>query len=1193
MAKTDAVLINNDRPRRIWPLLVIALVAGFYFQSMILLSKVPLLSDIRSYYYPAWTYFSHALRSGSVPFWCPGIYCGFPLIADSEMGLFYPLNLLLFRLPTTAGFNYSLVLHYLLGGWFTYAYCRRLRLSRSASLFAAVPFVMGGFLLSHMVHPNVVATAAWMPLFLYCLEGALGERRMSFFAAAGGVLGLQFLSGFLMIPLMEVILSFFYVLFYPRRPGESRGGYLLFSLGGLALAVGLGTGLGMVQNLPSYQLVQNSYRAGGLNEQVSNMGNLPPAQLAGLVFPRAFGRGVAMGGYYGAWTFEETYGYIGLLPLLFAPAALLRPRRWHAVLFTWVAAVSLLLSLGNQGLLWPLLHALPGFSVLKGASRFLLTLNLAVAVLGGIGFDRWRKAEFPARLKDSLTRFWAIVFIAAGSIIVVLTLLYHFNPLNFQDFLAAVLRPFFSGIKHSAQQILGALDDYFTSPRLEFLFPLLMLGVFLFLIRSGREKDRPGRGKVALAVLIAIVDVFLFSSFIYGFVPRAKVERRPMVLDVLQEEVGRGRVALLKEPGVNRGEFPLCSNQLLPEGLEDAFGFSTIPPSRLDRFLALLNQQPSIHAFELLGVTTLFSDLVRVDGLPYDLGEPFRISTGLDVKRYVYPDIVGEQLRLLLDGTIMDPDASGSLYLGISASGPEGLQLLSELRLDKESGDGGYGLEVISGNPAAFVHHVSFRSPGYGQGRRTLEIRVPVDRIWDAEEVVVTTICDRYLDETRLLAMNVVDRRGDGLPLTALPIVYLDREQAVYHTPDPLPRAYFAWEPAWAETWRKAVDAAWRGEGRDGRVILLGDEIDTATRQMIDRLGPPGREANITHLEEGKDALTLRSSNDSDAVLVLSIDYLPGWNARVDGAETPVFSADGFLSAIYLPAGDHEVELTYRQPGLVVGGWISAVSLIALALLYVVFRKREKAAAGPEGVAGAPPEPPPDPGGISAFFPCYNDSATVSQLVDKALKVLSELTSDYEVIIVDDGSEDDSGAIADALSARYPRVRVIHHERNRGYGAALRSGISSSTKKWIFYTDSDGQYDVEDLRLLHAYSGEAAVINGYKTGRRDPWYRVFLGSTYNFLIHRMFAIPIRDVDCDFRLMKGELARSLDLRSEGGAICVELVKGLQTAGATFAETPVAHHPRQVGRSQFFRPKNLVVMVGELLSLWWRIVIIREV
>jgi hypothetical protein len=1180
---------REKRSRRIWPILAILAVGLFYFRTMVLLQKVPYLSDIKSYYYPAWAFFSNACKSGGVPLWVPGIYCGFPLFADSEMALLYPLSMLFLRLPATAGFNYYLVIHYLLGGWFTYLYCRRLGLSRPASTFAAVPFTFGGFYLSHLVHPNVVATAAWMPLFLYFLERAMAERKLSFFTVCGGVLGLQCFTGFLMIPLMEVILGFFYAAFYPVRGGERRARSLPFALGGMVLAAALGACLGMAQNLPSYFLVQNSYRMGGLNEAVSNIGHLPAAQFAGLFIPRLFGRGVAMGSYIGAWTFEETYGYIGMLPILFAPAALLRPRRRHAVIFAWVGAISLLLCLGNQGLLWPLLRLVPGFNVLKGSSRFLLTLNLAVAVLGAMGFERWRAGEFPSRLKRAMTRLWVTVAALAAGLLAASLILYRFNPLHFRDFLAAVFRPLLSGIKRPPQEVLQSLYGFFSSLRMDYLFPLAMLAIFLFLLRGATREKRPSNGKVAFALGIAVIDVIFFSSSIYGFVSRGKVEYRPPVVDVLAENSDGGRVAMLKEPKVSIGEYSLCPNQLLPYGLDDAFGFSTIPPARLDRFLAFLDRQPSMPAYELLGVSQLFSNLVSIDGLPYDLGMPFTIDAGMQAKYYVYPDVVGEQLRIILDGRLMELESSGTLYLGINYGRPSDMRSLAVLRLDKQSGGGDYDLEVISGKASAFIHRVSFKSPGYGRGRQAMEIRVSIERVQDAEGVSISTICDSFLEGTRILAVEAVDRRGNGLPLTRLPIAYLDRDHVVYRVPDPMPPAFFAWEPVWAENWRKAVDAVWRGEAKEGRVVLLNNEIDEQTRVRIDSLSGPGQQTKIEFGERERDAFSLRTSNDSDAVLVLSLDYLPGWKARVDGEETPVFSGDGFFSAIYLPAGDHLVELSYTQPGLALGSILSSLAAVLLATLFVFFRRREGEAAGAKGKEAEKPLPPPEEGSISAFFPCYNDSATLAPLVEKALAVLGELTDDYEVIIVDDGSRDDSGKIADDLASRYPQVRVVHHERNRGYGGALQSGIKASTKKWVFYTDSDGQYDVGELRKLYSLSGAADVVNGYKVGRHDPWYRVILGKIYNAMIRRLFAIPIRDVDCDFRLMRGDLVRGIELHSDGGAICVEMIKGLEAAGAAFAEVPVSHRPREAGKSQFFSLKNLLVMVGEDLALWYKIMV----
>ncbi|MEW6553328.1 MAG: glycosyltransferase [Actinomycetota bacterium] len=1186
MKRSHSDLIVEESPRRIWPLLVITLVIAIFFRSMLTLGKVPYISDIKTYYYPAWTYFSQAFRAGWPSWWNPGMYCGFPLFADSEMGLFYPLNLLLFQLPATAGFNYSIILHYLLGGCFTFAYCRRIRLSRPASLFVSIPFVLGGFFLAHIVHPNAVATAAWMPIFLYCLEGALEDRKLSLFVAAGGVLGLQCLSGFFMLPLMELMLGFFYVIFHPSHRGEDRGRLVLRSLGGLALAAGLGMGLGMIQNLPAFDLVQNSYRAGGLNDQVANIGSLPPAQLTGMAFPRLFGMGLAQGSYLGAWTFEETYSYIGILPLLFAPAALYRPRRWHAVFFFWIGVVSLLLSLGNRGLLWPLLRMFPGFNVLKGSSRFILTMNLAVLILGGIGFDRWREGRLSRPTRSRLARFWVVVTAVVAGLIGLCVLLYRLDLLCFRELAEAVVGHLAVGINTAPGKLTEGLYAFFSKPRLDILFPLVIVLLFFLLLRNGEAQRGPNRLKVGLAVFIAVVDVFAFGSFVLKPVPRARVEFQPEVIEVLAEESEGGRVTLLKEPGINRGEFSLAPNQLLPYGLEDAFGFSTIPPARLDRFLGNLNNNASAPAFELLGVKLLYSNLVRIKGVPFDLSLPYGFPAGLGIRRYLYPeDTVGKELRFLIDGKILEADAAGRIYLQLSSINHGQVRDHPSLMLEKEAGSEGYLLEVIGGDQPVSFRETTFRSPGHGDGRSALEMRVPLGRLGEADEMIVTTACDPTLEGTRLAAVSVIDEDGRGIPLGTWPHIYSDSSYAVYRLEDSLPRAFAASDVIWARDWKEAADLTWNESILPNRVVLALDEVDAATRAAIKELDADDPGTNVNIEEEGEDHVLLHAEGDDDAILVIARDHLPGWSARIDGKETELFSAYGFFSAIYLPAGDHEIALSYRPPGLAAGIPISAAFLIVLCALYYFFRRSERMAA--KAGAHEPVIPPPDGGGISAFFPCYNDSATLQALIEKALEVLDDLGVDHEVIVVDDGSSDASGEVIDALAASYDKVRVVRHDRNRGYGAALRSGIKTSTKEWVFYTDSDGQYDVEDLRRLHRLSGAADVVNGYKRSRSDPWYRIWLGSVYNAAIRLIFAIPVRDTDCDFRLMRGDLVRGLELRSEGGAICVEMVKGLQAAGASFAETPVSHYPREEGKSQFFRLKNLVVMGGELASLWWRL------
>ena len=230
---------------------------------------------------------------------------------------------------------------------------------------------------------------------------------------------------------------------------------------------------------------------------------------------------------------------------------------------------------------------------------------------------------------------------------------------------------------------------------------------------------------------------------------------------------------------------------------------------------------------------------------------------------------------------------------------------------------------------------------------------------------------------------------------------------------------------------------------------------------------------------------------------------------------------------------------------------------------------------------------------LSVFFPAYNDAPSLPGLIGKTFAVLREHVEDYEVIVINDGSWDNTGAVLEELRVQYaPFMRVITHPENRGYGGALRTGFSSVTKDFVFYTDGDGQYDVSELpRLLNEVTPATGLVNGYKLERQDPAHRIWIGKTYNFCARLLFRIHIRDIDCDFRLIRRELLEKIHLTSTSGTICVELVRKLELSGCKVAEVGVHHYPRLYGRSQFFRLPSLANTFLELLRLWVRLGMVR--
>jgi glycosyltransferase involved in cell wall biosynthesis len=231
--------------------------------------------------------------------------------------------------------------------------------------------------------------------------------------------------------------------------------------------------------------------------------------------------------------------------------------------------------------------------------------------------------------------------------------------------------------------------------------------------------------------------------------------------------------------------------------------------------------------------------------------------------------------------------------------------------------------------------------------------------------------------------------------------------------------------------------------------------------------------------------------------------------------------------------------------------------------------------------------------GLSVFFPAYNDSGTIASLVITALQTARRLTPAFEVIIVNDGSADATAEIADELARGYPEVKVVHHQRNRGYGGALRSGFDAATHEFVFYTDGDAQYDPAEMSLLwERLDDQVDVVNGYKISRSDPLHRIVIGRIYHHTVKLLFGLKVRDVDCDFRLLRRAIFDSVRLEKNSGVICLEMMKKIQDAGFRIAEVPVHHYHRAHGRSQFFNFRRLFRTAIDVAKLWVVLVIRRE-
>ncbi len=224
---------------------------------------------------------------------------------------------------------------------------------------------------------------------------------------------------------------------------------------------------------------------------------------------------------------------------------------------------------------------------------------------------------------------------------------------------------------------------------------------------------------------------------------------------------------------------------------------------------------------------------------------------------------------------------------------------------------------------------------------------------------------------------------------------------------------------------------------------------------------------------------------------------------------------------------------------------------------------------------------------ISVFFPCYNEQDNVTRTVEQALAVLEKAGADFEVIIVDDGSSDATGRIADEIADRNSRVKVVHHPANLGYGAALKSGFKAATKELVFYTDADGQFDISEMPPLLPLIKQYDIVSCYRLNRQDSLVRKINAWCWTKLVCLLFGMRIRDIDCAFKLYKTEIFDNIELSSAGALIDAEILARAIRGGYTVTQKGVHHYPRMAGTQTGASLRVILRAFKELFKLHSRI------
>jgi glycosyltransferase involved in cell wall biosynthesis len=239
--------------------------------------------------------------------------------------------------------------------------------------------------------------------------------------------------------------------------------------------------------------------------------------------------------------------------------------------------------------------------------------------------------------------------------------------------------------------------------------------------------------------------------------------------------------------------------------------------------------------------------------------------------------------------------------------------------------------------------------------------------------------------------------------------------------------------------------------------------------------------------------------------------------------------------------------------------------------------------AAPTPLTLAPVEPPQTLPGLSVVIPCFNEEGNVAGVVEDARAAAVRTADVHEVIVVDDGSADATSEIVEGLVHRHPEVRLVRHEQNRGYGAAVRSGFEAAEMPWVFLTDGDRQFDLTQLEELVSHAGSAGAIVGRRAHRADPLGRRISAHAWNLLVRRMFSIAVRDIDCAFKLIRRDLLDQIELEADGAMVSTELLVKCRRAGARIVEIDVEHLPRTAGEQSGASPRVVARAFRELARM----------
>ncbi len=877
--------------------------------------------DIYQLHYPLRSAYAAELARGSLPLWTTQMFAGYPLLAEGQLGALYPPNLILHALlPVPVALNVFILAHLVWAAIGAYTFARRLRLHGAAALVSALVFALGGFMVAHLNHVNIVACAAWLPwLFLLTDRVLVGSpahpaRDAAWLALA---LGMEFLAGHPQVAVLSLLALVAYAAYLSWATGQNRR---LRALWVVALLLGLA--LAAAQLLPTYELTNLSVRSGGVDADFFTSFSLHPLYLVSLLSPFVLGNPYPE-------TSVELVGYVGLLPLLLAllapfiapprPDVPLRPVR-PARFFAALAVVAVLLALGRYNALYMALLRLPLFNLFRVPGRYLYWFSFSGAMLAGIGLDALlARARGVAGFTERRRAWWLAVVIMAVVAVAIAA------RVTSVDVWVAIWRwlPFALGLL----AVVWVLWMW-SKPSSPALLSLLAIGL----------------------VLVDLVGFNAVYNLTYNdTMSLADLSAPPRSLPFVQSQTGVYRLYTREEivPWLSVMRESYYPNLALIHGLASANGLVPLVPQRYAGYTSAMTSA----MLNLLGVKYyLIPQVLPVDEASesYDVQDPFAYNpvnqtattpifhiTEIEVESYVSHSVEwgNSQVAALITVLPYELDETFDIELIVGSHTAEWAYDRSDVSAVVQHSKPAIAraFQARSGFPPedhpGYVYRARFALlyPTLLQGIRVVPL-VPPAYVSIERITLIDAQGNRYL-------LSHLQGKGDHT------LVYRTEDVAIFENHDVLPRVFMTY----------AVQAV--PDDTQTLSILQGSDFDPRQQVLLatDRAArtqvPTAGTERVELVSYGSRQVVVSVEAPAAGYLVLTDAWYPGWQVRVDGQEAPLLRADLIFRAVYLEAGEHTVEFVYAPASFRTGLQISAVALVVVLGLWLWGRKKSRPAA--------------------------------------------------------------------------------------------------------------------------------------------------------------------------------------------------------------------------------------------------------